>query len=106
MASSSQELRPPANPGRFNLKADLRGEMGRVATFLGIEVDDELWPELVNAATFETMQRDGEALLPGLELGFDSGVKTFLNKGTNNRWQGIFTGEDNALYEARIKAEL
>lgn len=75
-----------------DLKADLRGEMGRIAIFLGIEVDDELWPELVNAATFETMQRDGEALLPGMELGFDRGVKTFLNKGTNNRWQGVFTG--------------
>lgn len=89
-----------------DLKADLRGEMMRIAAFLDIEVADDLWPDLVNAATFEAMQRDGEALLPGMEVGFDGGVKTFLNKGTNNRWQGVLTDEDNALYGARIKAEL
>ncbi len=89
-----------------DLKADLHGEMARIAAFLDIDVADDLWPELVNAATFESMQRDGESLLPGMEMGFDGGVKTFLNKGTNNRWQGVLTDEDNALYEARIRAEL
>lgn len=89
-----------------DLKADLHGEMARIAAFLEIDVADDLWPALVDAATFETMQRDGEALLPGMDMGFDGGVKTFLNKGTNNRWQGVLTDEDNALYDARIKAEL
>nr|QQZ48968.1 sulfotransferase domain-containing protein [Phenylobacterium glaciei] len=42
-----------------DLKADLRGEMGRIADFLDIEVAYDLWPELVDAATFETMKRTG-----------------------------------------------
>jgi aryl sulfotransferase len=89
-----------------DLKADLAGEMARIASFLGIEVPDALWPDLVDAATFESMQRDGESLLPGMEVAFNGGVKTFLNKGTNNRWQGVLTPEDNALYEERTAQEL
>ncbi len=89
-----------------DLKADLRGEMGRIADFLDIEVADELWPELVDAATFETMKRDGAALLPGMEFGFEGGTETFLNKGTNDRWQSVLTDADNALYFQRLEEEL
>ena len=47
-----------------DLKADLAGEMARIAAFLDIAVPDELMPRLVEAARFAAMQRDGEALLP------------------------------------------
>ena len=39
------------------LKADLEGQMRRLAAHLGISVPEERWPELVDAATFERMQR-------------------------------------------------
>lgn len=89
-----------------DLKADLRGEMGRIATFLDIEIPDALWPELVDATTMDSMKRDGETLLPGMDRGFEGGVKTFLNKGTNGRWQGELTEEDNADFLARLDEEL
>ena len=41
-----------------DLKADLSGEMRRVADFLGISVPPDIWPELVEAAGFEAMRRD------------------------------------------------
>jgi aryl sulfotransferase len=88
-----------------DLKADLDGEMARIAAFLGVEVADDLWPELVEAATFEAMQRAGEGLLPGIDMAFEGGAKTFLNKGTNNRWQGVLTEADNALYLKRLAEE-
>ena len=41
----------------FNdMKADLAAQMRRVAAFLGIEVDGEHWPELVERCTFESMK--------------------------------------------------
>ena len=88
-----------------DMKADLRTEMQRIADFLEIDVPPALWPSLVEAATFETMQRDGAALLPGMENGFAEGTKTFLNKGTNNRWQGVLTEDDQELYAARLAQE-
>jgi aryl sulfotransferase len=91
----------------FNdLKADLSGEMKRIAKFLGIETPDALWPELVEAATFDKMKSEGAALLPGIENAFKGGHQTFLNKGTNGRWQGVLTPEDIATYRNRAAQEL
>jgi len=89
-----------------DLKADLGGEMKRIAAFLGIEIPDALWPELVDAATFDKMKNEGAALLPGIEMAFKGGHQTFLNKGTNGRWKGVLTEADIALYRERAAQEL
>jgi aryl sulfotransferase len=89
-----------------DLKADLLGEMKRIAAFLGIETPDALWPELVEAATFDSMKKEGASLLPGIEMAFKGGHETFLNKGTNGRWKGVLTEDDVALYRKRAAAEL
>src|SRR6516162_7462544 len=47
-----------------DLQADLSSEMERISAFLGISVVPNLWPALVEAASFEVMRRDGEALIP------------------------------------------
>jgi aryl sulfotransferase len=89
-----------------DLKADLSGEMKRIATFLGIETPAELWPQLVEAATFDKMKSEGDALLPGIEMAFKGGSQTFLNKGTNGRWKTVLTPDDIAAYRARAAEEL
>lgn len=89
-----------------DLKTDLDGEMRRIAAFLDIPVDETLWPTLVAAAGFEAMKRAGADLMPGAELSFEGGHHTFLNKGTNGRWQTELTDEDLALYQRRVEAEL
>ncbi len=91
----------------FNdLKADLDGEMRRIADFLEIEIDEDLWPDLVGAATFEAMKRDGPELLASLRRGFERGHETFLHSGTNNRWEGLLTEADLDIYRRRINAAL
>ena len=45
-----------------DLKADLEGEMKRIAEFLQIKVADELWPALVAAATFENIKGKADRL--------------------------------------------
>jgi len=89
-----------------DLKADLSGEMKRIAGFLGIETPSEIWPSLVEAARFETMKRDGAALLPGIEMAFKGGHDTFINRGTNERWRDVLTEDDVELYRERVAAEL
>ena len=89
-----------------DLKADLRGEMQRIADFLSIEVPETVWPSLVEAATFDAMKRDGDSLLGGLKMAFKGGHESFLHQGVNNRWREVLTPEDLALYHQRVEAEL
>ncbi len=73
-----------------DLKADLAGEMRRVADFLGISIPADVWPELVEAAGFEAMRRDGAALMGKVAALFQEGSNRFFHKGTNERWRGVF----------------
>ncbi|MDD4962693.1 MAG: sulfotransferase domain-containing protein [Gallionella sp.] len=86
-----------------DLKADRAGEMRRIAKFLDIDIPESLWPELVEAASFESMKRDGETLLAMSHDFWDGGPARFLHKGTNNRWHEVARSEDLAAYDAKIK---
>lgn len=84
----------------FNdLKEDLAGEMRRIAEFLALEPPREVWPSLMEAASFAVMKRNGKALLPDLAQVFDEGSDRFLFKGTNGRWREVMTADDLALYD-------
>jgi aryl sulfotransferase len=89
-----------------DLKSDLSGEMKRIAEFLDIETPDSLWPALVDAARFDSMKKDGAALLPGIEMAFHGGAATFINRGTNERWRDVLNDADVALYRNKARAEL
>ena len=39
--------------------------MRQLATRLGIDVDERLWPRLVRAATFESMRGRADTMVPG-----------------------------------------
>jgi aryl sulfotransferase len=80
-----------------DLKADLDGEMRRIAAFLGIETPAALWPQLVEAASFAVMKRDGPILLGGLSGLFEGGSDRFLFKGSNGRWKDELSADDLAL---------
>jgi aryl sulfotransferase len=88
-----------------DLKADLAGEIARIAQYLEIELPGVAMDEIVKAAGFETMRAQGETLLPGAANAWVEGAKTFLNKGVNGRWQGIFAEADLTAYRAKIAAE-
>jgi aryl sulfotransferase len=88
-----------------DLKADLDGEMRRIASFLGIAIADDLWPRLVAAAKFEFMREHGATLMPRAALSWDIGHERFLNKGVNERWREALTADDIARYEARAARE-
>ena len=91
----------------FNdLKADLPGEMRRISDFLEIETPPDRLAALAQAAGFEAMKADGEALLPRVGESFDHGAARFLNKGVNGRWRGVLTDADLARYEAVLRRKV
>ncbi len=89
-----------------DMKADLASEMRRVAQFLKIDISPELWPILVKAAGFEAMKKQGGEIFPGISRIFTEGANRFFNKGVNGRWKGVFSEEDLALYDAKLKKAL
>lgn len=86
-----------------DLKEDLAGEMQRIADYLGIETRKDLMPKLVEAARFESMKKNGDALFPGLKEHFDRGADRFINKGQSGRWRDYLTADDVARYEAIVR---
>ena len=87
-----------------DLKKDLAGGMRRVAEFLDIEIAETMWPELVEAAGFEAMRRQGDQLIPALQMLWGSeGAKRFFNKGRNGGWRNAFTESDLESYAAKVR---
>ena len=79
---------------------DLAGEMRRMSDFLEIDTPAGLMSELVEAARFNSMKKDGDALFPELKQMFDRGADRFINKGRSGRWREVATDEDTRRYEA------
>jgi len=85
-----------------DLKADLDGEMRRIAAFLGIVTPAALWPQLVEAASFAAMKREGNIILGPLGALFEGGSDRFLFKGSNGRWKDELSADDLALADKLV----
>ncbi|MEU6381759.1 sulfotransferase domain-containing protein [Streptomyces sp. NPDC046909] len=74
---------------------DLDGQMRRVSEFLGIPVNEAIWPDLVRECTFSEMKGR-----PGLRP--DSEDFEFFHKGRNRQWEEFVTEEDMDLFRAAL----
>jgi len=84
----------------FNaLKADLPGEMRRIAAFLDIEVPPAKWPAILDHCSFDYMKAHGDQVAPLGGAIFEGGGKSFINKGVNGRWRDVLSAEESAAYE-------
>lgn len=79
---------------------DTEGEIRRMAAFLEIDVPGNAWDGIIKAVSFTEMKRQGELYAPAGGQFWKGGAKTFLHKGTNNRWRDVLTDEELALYDA------
>jgi aryl sulfotransferase len=85
----------------FNdLKADLAGQMRRIAEFLELRVPESAWPSVVERCSFEAMQARGEQI--GTFKLFEGGSRSFLFKGSNGRWRDVLTADELAAYAKRV----
>ena len=86
-----------------DLKSDLEGEMRRLAARLRIEVDDDLWPALVQAATFESMRSRAEQTAPNASRSIWRDADRFFNRGTSGQWRELLDADDLRRYEERVR---
>ena len=85
----------------FNdLKADLDGEMRRIAAFLDVPIDPSCWPEQVARCSFEAMKQRAPEI--GRFSMFVGGGESFLHQGTNGRWRDVLTADELALYDSAV----
>jgi aryl sulfotransferase len=81
------------------LRADLAGEMKRIAAFLDIEPPPEAWPAILEHCSFNYMKAHADQVAPLGGAIFDGGAQSFMNKGVNGRWRDVLTAADIAAYE-------
>jgi aryl sulfotransferase len=89
-----------------DLKADLPGQVRRIAAFLDIALDEARLPAIVEHASFGWMKAHAAEAVPLGGAIFEGGASTFINRGTNGRWQGELPDALSRRYEAMAEAAL
>ena len=81
-----------------DLSDDLAGEMRRVARLLDIEVRQDRWSGLVEAASFDSMKSNADRLAPGVDHKLWRDNSRFFNKGTSGQWRDVLRDDAVARY--------
>ena len=91
----------------FNeLKADLPGQIRALAKFLDIEINEEIFPKMIEHSSFDYMKKNADDLTPLLGQVFDKGASYFINKGSNSRWTDVLSASDLAKYNEVVSQKL
>jgi len=86
-----------------DLKRDLGGQMRALAARLGIEISQERWAALIEAASFEEMKRNADKVAPGVTESIWQNNAQFFHSGSSGQWQRLFEAGDEARYDARVR---
>ncbi len=89
-----------------SLKADMPGQIRRIADFLEISIDPTVWPKIIKHSSFDYMKAHAVRSLPFGGIFWDNGAQTFIHKGTNGRWREDLSASDCRAYEAMARREL
>src|SRR5215813_1573678 len=84
-----------------DLCADLEGQMRWLAWQLGIAVPEQVWPRLVQAATFERTRGRADHLAPSPPPGAAGDPRAFFRRGSPGAGREILSEEEMAGYHAR-----
>jgi len=90
----------------YELSRDLERNVKRMAEALGIELETPLLRQIVEAASFSSMQQNFDRYIPGAGSGAWADETRFLNKGTHGQWQGVLSGDNLAAYETMMREQL
>ncbi len=82
-----------------DLRADLEGQMRRLARHLGIEISEETWPGLVKAASFESMR--ASAVASAAPAGVLKDPAAFFRRGTSGAGTEVLDGMEQRRYYRR-----
>lgn len=85
-----------------DLLADTEAEMGHLADALGIDVDPDVWGDLVRASTFAAMRDRAEVLAPEAADGIWRSPTAFFARSGTRDWRALLDDSDIAHYERRL----
>jgi aryl sulfotransferase len=86
-----------------DLQRDLEGEIRRLAQRLDIDVDDDLLPELVAAAGFDTMREHADQIAPDATQGLLQSNRAFFHRGGTGQWQELLDDAGRRRYAERVE---
>ncbi|MDJ0655237.1 MAG: sulfotransferase domain-containing protein [Xanthomonadales bacterium] len=91
----------------FNdLKADMPGEIRRIAGFLEIPIAEDKWNDILLHCSFDYMKQHGAQAVPLGGAPWKGGAQTFIHQGVNGRWHELLSDEHIRSYEKRAVEEL
>jgi aryl sulfotransferase len=88
-----------------DLLGDLSGQMRRLAQRLGVDVAEEAWPALVEAARFASMRSRSAELMPDT-LGVLKDGGAFFRSGRSGGGRELLSPGELAAYERRVASAL
>lgn len=88
------------------LKRNLAGQIRRIAEFLAIDINEELWPKVLEHCSFDWMKRHATKSVPLGGAFWDAGAEVFIHKGVNGRWRDVLADEESKRYEEMARAKL
>jgi len=89
-----------------DLKRDMAAEIRKVAEFLEIPINDDVWDSILLHCSFDYMKANATQSVPLGGAFWDGGAKTFIHKGQNGRWRDTLSAEEIQEYESRALVEL
>ncbi len=89
-----------------NLKADMGAEIRKIAAFLEIPINEDVWPQILEHCSFDYMKANATQSVPLGGAFWDAGAQVFIHKGVNGRWTERLPEADRVRYEERALAEL
>jgi len=89
-----------------DLKADMPGQMRRMADFLDIKIDPARWDAILEYCSFDWMKANATKSVPLAGAFWDAGATVFINKGKNGRWRDELPEADSRRYEQIAEREL
>ena len=87
-----------------DLWTDLDAQMRTVAEFLGVTVEDEDWPALVDAARLDSMRERAAQSVPESDLSIWPDPARFFQRGGRRPWDELLDQKDLDRYEGRLRA--
>ena len=83
-------------------KADLPGQLARLAEVLGIERSRARIEELAEAGTFTSMKGRAMELVPNADIGLWHSPEGFFHRGVSGQWRELLDDADLERYWARV----
>ena len=83
------------------MRADLPGQMKRLADLLGEDVPDDIWPRLIEGVSLKNMKANAEVFAPGVGDDVWKSKARFFHKGRQGEGAQLLSAEQIGRYEKK-----